>query len=140
MQDILSRTVTMKRYRKANKYRNKKITVNGETFDSEKEYKRYRELLLLERAGAITDLQRQVKFVLIPAQYETYERYGKRGQRLKDGKRCIERGVNYYADFVYTENGKKVVEDTKSDPTRTESYIIKRKLMLFIHGIKVREI
>ena len=140
MHDIHSRMATMKRYRKANKYRNKKVIVNGETFDSEKEYKRYRELLLLERAGAITDLQRQVKFVLIPAQYETFERYGKRGQRLKDGKRCIERGVDYYADFVYKENGKQIIEDTKSDPTRTESYIIKRKLMLFIHGIKVKEI
>lgn len=140
MHDIHFRTVTMKRYRKANKYRNKKVIVNGETFDSEKEYKRYRELLLLEKAGAITDLQRQVKFVLIPAQYETFERYGKRGQRLKDGKRCIERGVDYYADFVYIENGKQVVEDTKSDPTKTESFVIKRKLMLFIHSIKVREV
>ena len=138
MHDILFRTVTMKRYRKANKYRNKKVIVNGETFDSEKEYKRYRELLLLEKAGAITSLQRQVKFVLIPAQYETYERYGKRGQRLKDGRKCIERGVDYYADFVYTENGKQVVEDTKSEATKTKDFIIKRKLMLYIHGIRVR--
>lgn len=130
----------MKRYRKQNKYFNKKITVNGETFDSEKEYKRFRELLLLEKAGAITDLQRQVKFVLIPTQYETFERYGKRGQRLKDGKRCIEKECAYYADFVYEENGKQVVEDTKSDPTKTESFVIKRKLMLYIHGIRVREI
>ena len=140
MHDILSRTVTMKRYRKQNKYFNKKITVNGETFDSEKEYRRYRELLLLEKAGAITDLQRQVKFVLIPTQYETYERYGKRGQRLKDGRKCIERGVDYYADFVYIENGKEVVEDTKSKATKTESYKIKKKLMLYVHGISVREI
>lgn len=123
-----------------NKYNNRKITINGVTYDSEKEYRRYRELLLLEKAGAITDLQRQVKFVLIPAQYETFERYGKKGQRLKDGKRCIERSVDYYADFVYKENGRQIVEDTKSDPTRTESYIIKRKLMLYIHGIKVKEI
>jgi hypothetical protein len=114
--------------------------VNGETFDSEKEYKRFRELSLLEKAGAITGLQRQVKFVLIPTQYETFERYGKRGQRIKDGKRCVERGVNYYADFVYIENGKQVVEDTKSDPTKTESFVIKRKLMLYVHGISVREV
>jgi hypothetical protein len=131
--------VTMKKHRKPNKYRNKKVIVNGEIFDSEKEYKRYRELLLLEKAGAITDLKRQVKFVLVPTQYETFERYGKRGRRLKDGKRCVERGVDYYADFVYTENGKQVVEDTKSEPTKTESFVIKRKLMLYIHGIRVRE-
>lgn len=130
----------MKKHRKPNKYYNKKVIVNGEIFDSNKEYKRYRELLLLEKAGAITDLQRQVKFVLLPAQYETYERYGKKGQRLKDGKRCIERGVNYYADFVYNEDGKQVVEDTKSEPTKTESFVIKRKLMMFIHNIKVREV
>ena len=130
----------MKKHRKANKYCNKKVIVNGEIFDSEKEYRRYRELLLLEKAGAITDLQRQVKFVLIPAQYETFERYGKIGQRLKDGRRCIERGVDYYADFVYTENGQKVVEDTKSEATKTKDFVIKRKLMLYIHGIKVREV
>ena len=128
------------RHRKATKYNNRKVTINGVTYDSEKEYRRYRELLLLEKAGAITDLQRQVKFVLIPAQYETFERYGKKGQRLKDGKRCIERSVDYYADFVYTENGQKVVEDTKSEPTRTKDYVIKRKLMMYIHGIRVREI
>lgn len=140
MHDTHFRMVTMKRYRKQNKYFNKKITVNGETFDSEKEYKRFRELSLLEKAGAITDLQRQVEFVLIPTQYETFERYGKRGQRLKDGKRCIEKECTYYADFVYYENGKKVVEDTKCKATKTETYKIKKKLMLYVHGISVREV
>ena len=127
-------------YRSKNKYNNRKIKVNGEVYDSIKEYTRYRELRLLEKAGAITDLQRQVKFVLIPAQYETYERYGKRGQRLKDGRKCVEKECSYYADFVYIENGKKVVEDTKSDATKTKDFIIKRKLMLMVHGIRVREI
>ena len=126
--------------RSHSKYFAKKVKVNGETYDSTKEYKRYRELSLLQRAGAITDLQRQVKFVLIPTQYETYERYGKNGKRLKDGRRCIEKECSYYADFVYKENGKIVVEDTKSEATKTKDYKIKRKLMLFIHGIKVREI
>lgn len=93
---------------------------------------------LLERAGSITDLQTQVKFVLIPAQYETFERYGKKGQRLKDGTRCIEKECAYYADFVYMQNGKKVVEDTKG--VRTKDYIIKRKLMLWVHGIKINEV
>lgn len=125
-----------------NKYHNKKITVKGETFDSQKEYKRFCELSLLQRAGAITDLQRQVKFVLIPAQYETYERYGKRGQRLKDGQRVVEKECAYYADFVYIENGKKVVEDTKGykKGTAYDLFTLKRKLMLSVHGIRVREI
>ena len=122
------------------KYFNRKITANGVTYDSQKEYKRFCELSLLQKAGAITDLHRQVKFVLIPAQYETYERYGKNGKRLKDGQRCIEKECSYYADFVYKENGKTIVEDTKSKATKTTEYIIKRKLMLYIHGIKVREI
>ena len=121
-----------------NKYGNKKITFDGITFDSRKEYNRFRELLLLEKAGAIQDLQLQVKFELIPAQYEVVERYGKIGQRLKDGRKCIEKECAYIADFVYFENGVKVVEDTKG--MRTKEYIIKRKLMLYIHGIRIREV
>ena len=121
-----------------NKYGNKKITINGKEFDSRKEARRYSELLLLQKAGQITDLQTQVSFELIPAQYETIERYGKKGQRLKDGKRCIEKAVNYIADFVYTKNGKTVVEDTKG--FKTKDYILKRKLMLYIHGIRIKEV
>lgn len=124
--------------RKKNKYLNRKVTINGETFDSKKEYKRYCELSLLQRAGAITDLQRQVKFVLIPAQYETYERYSKDGKRLKDGQKCVERECAYIADFVYKENGKTVVEDTKG--MRTKDYIIKRKLFRINNGFGIKEI
>lgn len=126
--------------RKTNKYGNKKITYNGITFDSIKEKDRYIELRLLERAGAITDLQRQVSFELIPAQYETFERYGKRGKRLNDGRRCIEKSVTYVADFVYknVSTGETVVEDTKG--MRTEAYILKRKMMLYFHGIKIKEV
>lgn len=121
------------------KYGNKKITVDGVTFDSKKEYLRWCELRLLERAGQIADLQRQVKYELIPAQYEEFERYStKTGKRLKNGTRCVEKECSYIADFVYKQNGQTVVEDTKG--VRTEAYIIKRKLMLHIHGIKIREV
>lgn len=120
------------------KYHNKKITVGGMTFDSRKEYRRYNELVLLQKAGAISDLETQKEFVLIPAQYETYERYGKKGQRLTDGKRCIERSCVYKADFVYKENGETVVEDTKG--VKTKDYIVKRKLMLYIHNIRIKEV
>lgn len=106
------------------KYRNKKITIDGITFDSRKEANRWMELKLLERAGEITDLQRQVKYELIPS------------QRIK-GK-VVERPCKYVADFVYKENGKTIVEDTKG--VRTEGYIIKRKLMLQVHGIMIREV
>lgn len=122
------------------KYYSKKITIDGQTFDSKKEARRYSELLLLQKAGQISDLRTQKSFLLIPAQYESYERYGKKGQRLEDGRRCVERAVEYRADFVYTENGQLVVEDTKSPATRTKDYIIKRKLMLHKYGIKIREV
>lgn len=120
------------------KFHSKKITVDGITFDSKKEYRRYCELALLEKAGQIQSLELQKVFELIPAQYETFERYGKKGQRLKDGKRCIEKACVYKADFCYTENGVLVVEDTKG--FKTKEYIIKRKLMLYIHGIRIKEI
>ena len=79
---------------------------------------------LLERAGEIQDLCAQVKFTLIPTQ--------------KQGGKVVERPVTYIADFVYTENGEQVVEDVKG--MRTKEYIIKRKLMLYIHGIRIKEV
>lgn len=122
------------------KYNNKKVMVDGIKFDSKKEAKRYQELKMLEQAGHITDLKRQAKYVLIPAQYEpTSEVYtkGKENGKLKKG-RLIERECAYYADFVYKlKSGETVVEDTKG--VKTPEYIIKRKLMLFVHNIKIKE-
>ena len=107
------------------KYNNKKITVNGQVFDSKKEARRYQELLLLEKAGEIKNLSRQVKFVLIPS------------QRDENGK-VVERECYYRADFKYTEDGKTIVEDVKG--FKTKEYIIKRKLLLWRYGIKIREV
>lgn len=110
------------------KYKNTKILLDGIEFDSKKESKRYCELKMLERAGAIQDLQLQVPFILIPAQY-----------REVNGKnKCVERECKYFADFVYTENGKRIVEDTKG--FKTDVYKIKRKLMLYKYGIRIREV
>lgn len=117
------------------KYHSRKITRDGITFDSVKEYRRFCELSLLEKAGAITDLKRQVEFVLIPAQREP-DKVGVRGGVIK-GK-TLELAVKYVADFVYTENGKTIVEDTKG--FKTKDYIIKRKLMLWVHGIRIKEV
>lgn len=117
------------------KYHAKKVTVNGVTYDSKKEMRRHLQLLDMERAGDITDLQRQVKFVLIPAQREP-DTIGSRGG-VKKG-RLIERECAYVADFVYNQNGKRVVEDTKG--VRTKDYIIKRKLMLWVHSIRIKEV
>lgn len=106
------------------KYGNRKITRNGEIFDSIKEYRRFCELSLLERAGEITDLRRQVVYELLPSQ--------------RVGGKVIERPVKYRADFVYMENGLEVVEDTKG--FRTPEYKLKRKMMLYFHGIQIREV
>lgn len=108
------------------KYRNKKVTVDGLTFDSKHEAKRYTELKLLERAGEIEDLQMQVSYVLLPSQ--------------KLNNRVVERPVKYIADFVYQlkSTGETVVEDTKG--VRTKDYVLKRKMMLYFHGIQIKEV
>ena len=108
---------------KTNKYRSQKVTINGEAFDSKREAARYQVLLMLQRTGVISDLQRQVKYVLIPA------------QRI-NGK-VVERECAYKADFVYVQDGVTVVEDAKG--MRTKDYIIKRKLMLEKYGIRIFE-
>ncbi len=133
-------------YKTNNKYHNQKTyTADGVLHASQREAIRWAELLLLQRAGKIRDLDRQVKFELIPAYFEevyTGEFY-KRGARMGEPKKkrvCIENSVVYVADFVYVDNdtGEKVVEDTKGE--RTKEYIIKRKLMLYLKGIKIKEI
>lgn len=121
------------------KYGNKKITADGMTFDSKREYQRYCELRLLENGGVISDLKFQVKFVLIPEQRkESTEVYskGKNKGKLKPGK-LIEKECSYVADFVYQEDGKTVVEDTKG--FRTKEYRIKKKLMLYFYAIRIKE-
>lgn len=118
-----------------NKYKNKKVVVDGITFDSKKEARRYSDLKLLEQSGEIHDLERQVKFILIPAQREP-DTKGKRGG-IKKGK-LLERECSYYADFVYYIADMLIVEDTKG--MRTPEYIIKRKLMLYKYNIQIKEI
>lgn len=123
------------------KYHSKKCQcLHGHIHDSKKEARRCNELHLLLKAGEITELEVQKPYVLIPAQSETIERYSdKTGRRLKDSIKTVERECLYYADFVYkNRDGTTVVEDTKG--MRTPEYIIKRKLMLYVHGIKISEV
>lgn len=117
------------------KYKNEKVRDGGETYDSRKEYRRAKELALMEQAGEIENLRRQVKYVLIPTQRGP-EETGPRGGRHPGP--LLEKECSYVADFVYDEGGETVVEDVKG--IRTEAYKIKRKLMLWIHGIRIREI
>lgn len=106
------------------KYGNKKVVVDGIEFDSKREARRYIDLKAMEIAGLIQNLRLQVRYLLIPS------------QRI-DGK-VVEREVVYVADFVYEQDGKTVVEDSKGH--RTKEYILKRKMMLFFLGIQIREV
>lgn len=102
------------------KYNNVKVKLDGEWFDSHKEGLRYRELQLLERAGEISGIERQVTYELIP-------------------KQPGERAMKYIADFRYkNKEGQTIVEDVKG--FKTEVYKIKRKLMKYVHGITVQEV
>lgn len=118
-----SREITSRPYgSRTNKYHAKKVGGHA----SKKEHDRANQLKLWQRAGIISNLREQVPYELIPA------------HRFEDGS--LERACRYIADFVYTDNetGQTVVEDTKG--VRTKEYIIKRKLMLHVHGIRIKEI
>ena len=104
------------------KYGNRKTIAFGKVFDSKKEANRYCELHLLEKAGKIKSLRCQVKYELIAKQ---------------KGEHRNERNCTYIADFVYEQDGKEVVEDTKG--VRTAVYVVKRKLMLEKYGISIVE-
>ena len=103
-----------------NKYRNQKVKVGDMTFDSKKEFRRHRELKLLEIAGKISNLRGQVPYVLIEK-----SKYG--------------RAIKYIADFVYEMDGKTIVEDVKSPATRTQVYKLKKRMMAERYGIVIQE-
>lgn len=112
-----------------NKYGAKKIHVDGMTFDSKAEYRRWCELKLLERTGEITELKRQVSFEVVPK------------FRYQDGE--IQRALHYIADFTYKENGRLVVEDVKgcTQGAAYDLFKLKSAIVGWIHdGLKVREI
>lgn len=108
------------------KYGAKKTVVDGITFDSKREAERYCELKLLLRGKAIRDLRLQVKYELVPA--------------VRYNGKVMQRAINYYADFVYTDNrtGEEIVEDVKG--YKTQVYTMKKKMMLEKYGIQIREV
>lgn len=128
-----------------NKYNAKKITTqDGQVFDSRKEYTRYCELRILEKAGRISNLRRQVKFVLIPEQREKSTEVYKAGPQkgLPKPGPVIEKACSYIADFAYCDaDGTKVVEDVKGckKGAAYDLFTIKRKLMLYKFGIRIKE-
>jgi len=127
-------TKAKKKKTSGNKYHATKIVTEDGTFDSKREYKRWLVLKDMERLGLISSLKRQVSYELIPTQKLDTPRYNKKTNKYQRS----EISVRYIADFVYEEDGKFVVEDTKG--MQTEKYIIKRKLMKYVHGIEIREV
>lgn len=109
----------------SSKYGNKKVYIGGEVFDSQREYNRWCELLLLQRAGKISGLRRQPRFLLIPA--------------MRDSHGAV-RATYYIADFIYTDTEKRevVVEDAKG--FKTDVYKLKKKMMLDKYHIEVQEV
>lgn len=114
---------------KQNKYKNKKVSINGKVFDSKKEAKRYLDLIKLEQAGLIKNLETQKKFLLLDS-------FKKNGKTYKQ--------ISYYADFVYFDiyEKKTIVEDVKASKYfKTDVYRIKKKLFEFIYpNLTIREI
>lgn len=108
-----------------NKYGNVKVEVDGVKYDSKKEAKRSAELETQQKLGIISNLERQVKFVLQPS-------FKFAGHTIRE--------IAYVADFVYMENGNKVVEDVKSRATMTPIYKLKKKMMMYVHGVEVHEV
>lgn len=124
-----------------NKYGNRKCQWNGLTFDSKHEMERYKDLYFLQKAGDIKNLRTQVAFMLIPEQRETSHELYKAGPHKGEKKpgKLLERKCEYIADFVYLDkSGELVVEDAKG--MHTKEYLIKRKLMLYMHKIRVVEV
>lgn len=103
--------------KKPNKFHSQKTVVDGVTYDSKKESKRAVELQYLERVGKIKNLERQKRFVL------------QEGFVNNEGQKI--RPISYLADYYYEEKGQKVVEDVKSPATRTQVYMLKKKIFQF---------
>lgn len=99
-------------------------------FDSKREARRYMDLWLMQRSGEIDNLRTQVKYPLLPKQVRS------------DG--TMERAIDYVADFVYEKDGETVVEDSKGFRNTASAayrvFVMKRKMMLYFHGITVREV
>ena len=112
---------------KASKYKNTKVEHDGMKFDSKRELARWIQLELMQKAGLISELQRQVAFILAPS------------VRL-DGR--MKPALRYFADATYYDDGKELmtIEDTKSPATRkTSAYRIKKHLLATVHGIEIKE-
>ena len=114
---------------RGNKFKAMKVELDGMTFDSKKEHRRYIELKAMQQRSEIRDLKHHTKFELAP-------------KTKIEGEKRAKPALRYFADFTYYRStGEFVVEDVKSVATKESTvYKMKRHMMLAIHGIEVREI
>lgn len=121
------------------KYGNKKVVVEGEVYDSKREYQRHIELLDMQHKGKISNLKRQVTFILLPKIVESTE--VKLKTKVKLVERVVQRDVKYTCDFTYNdEDGKYIVEDVKiSKSLLPKEYVLKKKMLRYFYGIDIKE-
>ena len=124
-----------------NKYHNTKIEIDGQKFDSKREYGRWSFLKIMEQQGLITDLRRQVKYELVPPIIETEVVHLK--TKDKSVEKTVQRAIEYVADFVYMKDGKTVVEDMKASSKRgaiDKVFLIKEKLFRYRYGFNIKRV
>ncbi len=123
--------------KKGNKYHNKKVVVEGITFDSKRESERYLVLKDAQSKGFISDLKLQPKFVLVPAIKEQYIKHLKTKDKICE--RTVQLPITYTADFEYVKDGERIIEDVKASKFMLpKEFTIKVKLMRYFHGIEVK--
>ena len=121
-----------------NKYRNKGIEVDGIFFSSKAEAKWYRVFKAQKEKGEIRDFSMQVPYELVPSQKAPVTKFDKKGNP-RTVEKVVEMAVKYIADFVVEElDGTETVYDVKGFPD--QKYVIKRKLMLYVHGVRITEV
>lgn len=124
---------------KGQKYKNKKIEIDGIKFDSTKEGKRY---LVLKQAlydGKIQDLKLQVKYELIPSIKEEYVEHLKTKDRVKT--RTLQLPITYTCDFQYMKDGELIIEDVKASPKMLpKEFVLKEKLMFWKYRIRIKKV
>ena len=124
---------------KGKKYNNKTFEADGYKWDSKKEYQRWLVLKDAEAQGLITDLQRQVKFELIPAVREEYVEHLKTKDKIKT--RTLQLAICYTCDFAYYKDGEYIVSDVKASPKMLpKEYVLKKKILFALKGILIKEV
>ncbi len=123
------------------KYGNKRLTINGVTWDSKREYQRWLALRQAEKDGLISELERQPKYELVPAIKEKYVKHLK--TKDKECERTAQLPITYTADFRYVKDGNTVVEDVKASPYMAAldpKFLIKEKLFRWKFGFPIKRV